>query len=128
MKDNFEGPEYQRYNLQKWNDVTFQLIIDQNSAKSGMEQITILISKLDKMQKALSPEFRTEEALYNKIMIAYIITRRDPITAVLYVEMTRKVKSARFAKMKGAGLASILKLKGKNIKENSLASSKKQLN
>ncbi|POS85838.1 hypothetical protein EPUL_005225 [Erysiphe pulchra] len=70
MKDNFEGLEYQRYNLQKWNNITFQFIINQNSTKSGMELITILINKLDKMQKALSSEFRTEKALHNKIITA----------------------------------------------------------
>ncbi|RKF64201.1 putative glycosyl [Golovinomyces cichoracearum] len=175
MKDNFEGPEYQIYNLQKWNDVTFQLIIDQNSTKGGMEHITILINKLDKMQKALSTEFRTEEALQNKIIIACkdveackitcyrpsptvpglirdlrsgieifskplptsdvllqqnnnsilvmtehisqivdIITRRDPITTVLYVEMNRKVKSAGFAKFKGAAEGYISEFEGEH--------------
>ncbi|RKF64111.1 hypothetical protein OnM2_021121, partial [Erysiphe neolycopersici] len=70
MRENFEGPEYHRYNLQKWNSLTFQSIIDQNPDKNGMEQVTILINKLDKMQKTLSPEFRTDEALHNKIISA----------------------------------------------------------
>ncbi|RKF83914.1 putative glycosyl [Golovinomyces cichoracearum] len=70
MRDNFEGPEYHRYNLQKWKSLTFQSIINQNPDKNGMEQVTILINKLDKMQKTLSPEFRTNEALYSKIITA----------------------------------------------------------
>ncbi|POS82095.1 hypothetical protein EPUL_006805, partial [Erysiphe pulchra] len=70
MKSNFEGPEYQRYNLKRWNKLTFQNIIDSNPDKNPMEQITILTITLDKMQKTLSPEWQSEAVMHNKIVSA----------------------------------------------------------
>ncbi|RKF83292.1 putative glycosyl [Golovinomyces cichoracearum] len=37
-----------------------------------MEQVTILINRLDKLQKSLSPEFRTDATLHDKIISACI--------------------------------------------------------
>ncbi|RKF61851.1 putative glycosyl [Erysiphe neolycopersici] len=68
MKSNFEGPDYQRYNLKRCNELTFQNIIDSNPDKNPMEQITILTIALDKMQKTLSSEWQSEAVIYNKIV------------------------------------------------------------
>ncbi|KAI6248910.1 hypothetical protein HI914_02670 [Erysiphe necator] len=70
MKSNFEGPEYQRYNLKRWNELTFQDIIDSNPDKNSMEQITILIITFDKIQKTLSNEWQSEVVMHNKIISA----------------------------------------------------------
>ncbi|POS83537.1 hypothetical protein EPUL_005409 [Erysiphe pulchra] len=72
MKLNFEGPEYQRYNLKRWMnyELTFQNIIDSNPDKNPMEQVKILTITLDKMQKTLSSEWQSEAVMHNKIVSA----------------------------------------------------------
>ncbi|KAI1001274.1 hypothetical protein K3495_g6925 [Podosphaera aphanis] len=50
MRENFEGPEYHRYDLQKWSSLIFQSIIDQYPDKMVWN--------------------RTDEALHSKIITA----------------------------------------------------------
>ncbi|KAI6244701.1 hypothetical protein HI914_07504 [Erysiphe necator] len=64
------GPEYQRYNQKRCNELTFQDIIDSNPDKNSMEKITILIITLDKIQKTLSNEWQSEVVMHNKIISA----------------------------------------------------------
>ncbi|KAI6246831.1 hypothetical protein HI914_04713 [Erysiphe necator] len=70
MKSNFEGPEYQRYNLKRWNELALQDIIDSNPDKYSLEQITILINTLDKIQRTLSNEWQSEVVMHHKIISA----------------------------------------------------------
>ncbi|RKF57128.1 hypothetical protein OnM2_076012 [Erysiphe neolycopersici] len=65
--NKYRGPEYQRYNLNRWNEITFQDINDSNTDKNPIEQITILLITLDKIQKTLSTEWQSEAIMHNKI-------------------------------------------------------------
>src|SRR5580700_530370 len=46
IRNFFEGPEYYRKNLTKWNTITLQCIINGNPGKSIYESLQILITKL----------------------------------------------------------------------------------
>ena len=56
----FEGPEYKRSILVKWNSISLRSIINRNAGKSTEECLQILISNLRHLQYGLNHDLRSE--------------------------------------------------------------------
>jgi hypothetical protein len=70
LRCHFEGPEYKRNVISKWDSTTFQSIIDKNEGKSTEDCLQLLIEQLTHLQHGLDPEYRTEKHLLNKLVNA----------------------------------------------------------
>lgn len=67
---NFEGPEYRRGVLQKWNSTTLRSVIAENSGKSMEECFRLLVEKLRHLQHGLDAELRNERFIHNQLILA----------------------------------------------------------
>ena len=66
----FEGPGYQRRNLDKWNSISLSSITAENPDKSIYKNIQMLINTLQQLQYGLVPTLCSTDFLYNKIVSA----------------------------------------------------------
>src|SRR5579871_1486997 len=66
----FEGPEYKRSVLSKWNSTTLRSVINSNTGKSTEECLQILISTLRHLQHGLNHDLRTDHFFHNKLINA----------------------------------------------------------
>ena len=66
----FEGPEHRRNVLARWNQLTFQTVINTNSGKSTIDQLHILIRQLRELQRGLDAEFQSDTMLFNRLVHA----------------------------------------------------------
>src|SRR5450432_2959538 len=66
----FEGPGYQRRNLDKWNSISLSSIATANPDKSTYENVQTLINTLRQLQYGLAPTLRNVDFLHNKIVSA----------------------------------------------------------
>jgi len=66
----FEGPEYKRRVLSKWNSTTLRSIINSNTGKSTEECLQILITTLRHLQHGLNHDLRTDQFFHNKLINA----------------------------------------------------------
>lgn len=64
----FEGPGYQRRNLDKWNSISLSSITAENPDKSAYENVQMLINTLRQLQYGLAPTLRSTDFLHNKIV------------------------------------------------------------
>ncbi|RAL60031.1 hypothetical protein DID88_000657 [Monilinia fructigena] len=69
MRNNFEGDEYQRNMLSKWNSIT-QSTKKENKNKPLSECLTIMIKQLRMLQHRLDPAMRQTSHLHNKLILA----------------------------------------------------------
>ena len=67
----FEGPEYKRSVLSKWNSTSLRSVINGNAGKSTEECLQILISDLHHLQHGLNHDLRTDQFFHNKLINAY---------------------------------------------------------
>ena len=66
----FEGPEFERAVLHRWNDVTLKGTIEKNPGKSQEDCLRIMVTELRRLQHGLDPDIRTDKTLYNKLILA----------------------------------------------------------
>ena len=66
----FEGPEYKRSVLSKWNSTSLRSVINSNAGKSTEECLQILISNLRHLQHGLNHDLRTDQFFHNKLINA----------------------------------------------------------
>jgi hypothetical protein len=66
----FEGPEYKRSVLSKWNSTSLRSVIDNNTGKSTEACLQILISDLRHLQHGLDHDLRTDQFFHNKLVNA----------------------------------------------------------
>src|SRR6266480_1542147 len=66
----FEGPEYKRSILAKWNSTSLRSVINGNAGKSTEECLQILISNLRHLQHGLNHDLRSEQFFHNKLINA----------------------------------------------------------
>jgi hypothetical protein len=69
-RNYFEGPEYKRGVLTKWNNISLKEVIRVNKGKSITECLQILIKDLRHIQRGLDTELRGDRFFYNKLLIA----------------------------------------------------------
>ena len=70
IRNFFEGPEYQRRNLDKWNATDLNSTTAKHPEKSIFEVVQILINELRQLQFGLTTALRSTEFLHNKIVTA----------------------------------------------------------
>ena len=70
IRNFFEGPAYQRNNLDKWNSISLSSIMSTNPEKSTTECLQILINELRQLQYGLTPDLRTTAFIHNKLVTA----------------------------------------------------------
>lgn len=70
IRQYFEGDEYKRGVLIKWNDISLQYIIDKNTGKSTEECLDILLDNLQNLQLGLTQDLKTDGFIHNKILLA----------------------------------------------------------
>lgn len=64
----FEGAEYKRSRLARWDELNLGLIIKENAGKSTGECLQILIFELRNLQMSLSKELRSDDFFHNKLI------------------------------------------------------------
>ncbi|KAI9040190.1 uncharacterized protein KD926_008513 [Aspergillus affinis] len=72
LRQFFEGPEFYRQNLTKWNVILLQKVINDNSERliSIYQGFQLLLSNLLKQRYGLYPELRSNINLINKLITA----------------------------------------------------------
>lgn len=72
MRLYFEGAEYRRSFLSKWNGLTLKSIVGQteNEGKTMEECLQLLVKELRHLQHGLDPELRTEKFIHNRLINA----------------------------------------------------------
>ncbi|KAI0996973.1 hypothetical protein K3495_g11212 [Podosphaera aphanis] len=70
IRQTFEGPEFKRNMSTRWNNLTFQTIIDDNSSKSIETCLQLLIDELRTTQMSLPRNFQGDASLQNKLLTA----------------------------------------------------------
>jgi hypothetical protein len=72
MRNYFEGAEYRRDILSKWNNLILKSIMSKsgNEGKSLEECLQLLIKDLRHLQHGLDPELRSEKFIHNKLINA----------------------------------------------------------
>lgn len=66
----FEGAEYKRSRLARWDELSLGLVIKENAEKSTGVCLQILISELRNLQMSLSKELRSDSFFHNKLINA----------------------------------------------------------
>ena len=68
----FEGPEYRRGILGQWNSITLKSVMSksENTGKSTLDCLQLLIKELRHLQHGLDPDLRTDKFLHNKLINA----------------------------------------------------------
>jgi hypothetical protein len=69
-RNYFEGPEYKRGVLGRWNSTILKAIMQKNSGKSTEDCLQLLIKELRHLQHGLDTDLRTDKFLHNKIINA----------------------------------------------------------
>ncbi len=70
MMNYFEGVEYKRSILNKWNNITLKTVMSSNEGKSMDECLHLLIKQLRHLQHGLGPALRTDDFIHNKLINA----------------------------------------------------------
>jgi hypothetical protein len=70
MRNYFEGAEYRRSILSKWNNLILKSVMTSNEDKSIEECLQLLIKNLRHLQHGLNSELRSEKFIHNKLINA----------------------------------------------------------
>ena len=70
IRNYFEGAEYKRSVLSKWNELTLKSVISKSAGKPMEECLEKLIDELRHLQHGLDPELRTDRFIHNKLISA----------------------------------------------------------
>jgi hypothetical protein len=68
IRSFFEGPGFERRNLDKWNATTLASVTAKFPEKTTFETVQLLINELRQLQYGLTPNLRNTEFLHNKII------------------------------------------------------------
>ena len=71
IRNYFEGLEYKRGVLIKWNAITLKTVIIKNEGKSIGDCLQLLLNDLRHLQHGLDANLRNNDFLYNKLITAY---------------------------------------------------------
>jgi hypothetical protein len=71
IENYFEILEIRQKYLNKWNNIRFYSIINNNSNKTRTEYFKLIIDILIKIQSGLNPHIRNKDTLREKILIIY---------------------------------------------------------
>lgn len=66
----FEGPEYKRGILTRWNETSLKSVMDSNDGKTTTDCLQLLVTTLRHLQHGLDPSLRTDVFIHNKIITA----------------------------------------------------------
>jgi hypothetical protein len=69
-RNYFEGPEYKRSILSKWNSTTLRSVMDRNTGKPTRDCLQLLIKELRHLQHGLAQNLQTDDFLHNKLILA----------------------------------------------------------
>jgi len=70
IREAFEGPDFKRSQLAKWNTLTYQKLRTENPTKSAPQCIDMLVSELYTIRRNLDDVFRSDKVLYARIVDA----------------------------------------------------------
>jgi hypothetical protein len=70
VRNHFEGPEYKRGVLTKWNAITLKTVIIKNEGKSTGDCLQLLLNDLRHLQHGLDANLYNDDFLYNKLIVA----------------------------------------------------------
>lgn len=70
VRDYFEGAEYRRSTLTKWNSLTLKSVMEKNKDKSMEECLQLLLKDLRHLQHGLDSGLRDERFIHNKLLNA----------------------------------------------------------
>jgi hypothetical protein len=70
VRNHFEGPEYKRGVLTKWNAITLKTVIMKNESKSTGDCLQLLLNDLRHLQHGLDANLRNDDFLHNKLIVA----------------------------------------------------------
>jgi hypothetical protein len=70
IREAFEGPDFKRSQLAKWNTLTYQKLRTENPTKSAPQCIDLLVSELYNIRRNLDDVFKSEKVLYARIIDA----------------------------------------------------------
>ncbi|RKF74673.1 hypothetical protein GcM1_238084 [Golovinomyces cichoracearum] len=70
VTSNFEGPEYQRTALEKWQDTTLDSTVLNTPEKNLPENFEKMLSFLRDLKLGLAPRYRDEDFFYTKLLQA----------------------------------------------------------
>lgn len=71
IRNHFEGPEYKRGVLTKWNAITLKTVIIKSKGKSTEDCLQLLLNNLRHLQHSLNANLRNDDFLHNKLIVAY---------------------------------------------------------
>ncbi|RDW58777.1 hypothetical protein BP6252_13253 [Coleophoma cylindrospora] len=70
LRQLFEGPAFYRKNLDAWNTITLQGIMDESPDQPIYKCFRLLINELSKLRWGLHPDYRTDRQYADKIVTA----------------------------------------------------------
>jgi hypothetical protein len=119
----FEGPEYRRGILGQWNSTTLKSVISkgENTGKSTLDCLQLLIKELRHLQHGLDPDLRTDKFLHNKLINAC-----QELPACQYARFKPSDSLAGLIKAKMLVGVDILDIEGNTQIRRSVHASKKQ--
>ncbi|KAI0993133.1 hypothetical protein K3495_g15051, partial [Podosphaera aphanis] len=70
IRNTFEGSEFKRSNLTKWNNMTLKTILENNPEKNVESCFQLLVNELRSTQMMLQSNFQDDATLQNKLILA----------------------------------------------------------
>ena len=70
IRNHFEGPEYKRRVLTKWNAITLKTVMIKSEGKSTEDCLQLLLNNLRHLQHGLDANLRNDDFLHNKLIVA----------------------------------------------------------
>ena len=70
VRNHFEGPEYKRGVLTKWNAITLKTVMIKSEGKSTEDCLQLLLNDLHYLQHGLDANLCNDDFLHNKLIVA----------------------------------------------------------
>jgi hypothetical protein len=70
IRNHFEGPEYKRGILTKWNAITLKTVMMKSEGKPIEDCLQLLLNDLRHLQHGLDANLRNDDFLHNKLIVA----------------------------------------------------------
>lgn len=70
IRQTFEGEEFKRSMLTRWNNITLRSVIEKNPSKDIETCLQILVDELRSIQMSLTRNFQNDISLQNKLLTA----------------------------------------------------------
>jgi hypothetical protein len=69
-RNYYEGPEFRREALSRWNTITLRGTMQKSPGKATEDCLRDMVEELRRLQYSLDPDLRTDKILYNKLILA----------------------------------------------------------